>query len=389
MAQGSEQQALYATNAANSMERLRDAIGRVQAGSAAQKSAVEQAEAGMQQAVLAVEGVLRGAHQMDSSSRQTATTAQGGGQAVEQTIASMGRIREQVAVSTLKVRELGVKGQEIGAIVETIDQIAEQTNLLALNAAIEAARAGEHGKGFAVVADEVRKLAERSAAATKEIAHLIGSVRTGVEEAVTAMEASNREVAQGVSRSEEAGGALAQILRAVETVAAEVAEMTATAQEMSASVQAVRHSVHTVYNIAGENENAVGEMAESSEQVANAITTVASISEEGAAGAQEMSASAQDVSRSAKNVAMVVADQARNIDEVTQVAASLSNAMAETNELISHFKQIKWDRRTGENAGKSTKYQGLRKTTIQEAARRLFLGESAQATDDDLHHKAA
>src|SRR5579883_96827 len=159
---------------------------------------------------------------MADAARQASQVAQSGGQAVQDTISSMSRIQEQVASSSAKVAELGAKGQEIGAIIETIDQIAEQTNLLALNAAIEAARAGEHGKGFAVVADEVRKLAERATQATKEIGSLIGSVRSGVDDAVTAMEAATREVRAGATQSQEAGTALAQILQAAQSVAAEV-----------------------------------------------------------------------------------------------------------------------------------------------------------------------
>ena len=131
----------------------------------------------------------------------------------------MTRIQDQVQVSAHKVTELGAMGQAIGAIVETIDQIAAQTNLLALNAAIEAARAGEHGKGFAVVADEVRKLAERSTGATMEVSALIGQVQQGVEAAVQAMSASSQEVSAGTARSEEAGEALTQILAAVQAVA--------------------------------------------------------------------------------------------------------------------------------------------------------------------------
>ena len=120
-----------------------------------------------------------------------------GQEAVDETAGGMNRIKSTVDSTAATVTELGAKSDQIGAIVETIDDIAEQTNLLALNAAIEAARAGEQGKGFAVVADEVRKLAERSSRATKEIAALIAEVQTETEAAVKAMAAGAGEVAVG------------------------------------------------------------------------------------------------------------------------------------------------------------------------------------------------
>jgi len=338
MAKGSEQQARAATEAANSMERLQATIGQVQESSHRQQGAIQQADTGMRQAARSVDEVARSTQQMASGAQQSATIAQAGGKAVEQTIASMGRIREQVQASAEKVQELGQKSQEIGAIVETIDQIAEQTNLLALNAAIEAARAGEHGKGFAVVADEVRKLAERSAAATKEIAGLIGSVRSGVEEAVRAMEQSNREVAAGVSQSEQAGTALAQILDSVHSVATEVEGVTAIAGEMAASVQGVLASVEAVRQAAEENERSVLEMAAEADQVSAAITTVASISEETAAGAQEMSAAAEEVSASAQNVTASVEEQTASIEEVGAAADELNHMAARLQDLVRQFR---------------------------------------------------
>ncbi len=338
MAKGSEQQARSASDAAGAMERLQQAIAQVRAGGEAQQIAAQEADAGMQQAAQAVEEVARSAQQMASTAQHAASVAQTGGKAVEQTIESMSRIQEQVQVSSEKVLELGQKGQEIGAIIETIDQIAEQTNLLALNAAIEAARAGEHGKGFAVVADEVRKLAERAASATKEIGALIGSVRTGVEEAVEAMEQSSQEVRAGASRSEEAGSALAQILAEVQSVATEVESMTATAQAMTASVQSVRASVTSVRAAAEENEQAVNEMVVGADQVSGSISMVASVSQETAAGAEEMSASAQEVAASAQNVSAAVEEQTASVEEVSAAAGELTRMAARLQELVQQFR---------------------------------------------------
>lgn len=128
----------------------------------------------------------------------------------------MERIKTTVTESGERIKQLGEQSKAIGEIIQVIDDIAEQTNLLALNAAIEAARAGEHGKGFAVVADEVRKLAERSGKATKEIANLIISIQKGTDNAVSAMEKGISEVENGSRFAHDAGQALKEILVTVE-----------------------------------------------------------------------------------------------------------------------------------------------------------------------------
>lgn len=338
MAHGSEQQARSASDAASAMERLQDAVNQVLQGGLRQQKAAQEADQGMQIAAQSVAQVAQSAQKMAGTVQLAAGVAKTGGKAVEQTMQSMNRIQEQVQTSADRVRDLGLKGQEIGAIVQTIDQIAEQTNLLALNAAIEAARAGEHGKGFAVVADEVRKLAERATAATKEISALIAGVRSGVDEAVHAMESSTIEVTAGAARSEEAGNALQQILASVELVASEVDSVNAIAGEMQSAVGSVQESMTAVRAASAANEAAVTAVAESAEQVSGAITTVASISQETAAGAEEMSASAQEVSASSQNVAAAVREQTASILEVSASSKELKIMGERLREVVGQFK---------------------------------------------------
>jgi len=282
IAKGSEQLAATATEAAAAMEKLHEAIGDVKEGSEVQADAI----------------------------KKTSDNVRTGIKAVDGTISSMDKIQSQVQKSAEAVKELGEKGQQIGEIVQTIEDIAQQTNLLALNAAIEAARAGEQGKGFAVVADEVRKLAERSALATQEIAQLIASVREGVDLAVKAMDASTGEVEEGATRSKEAGEALNQIIAATEKVT--------TATEA--------------------NRVAVEKMVKGAEQVAMAITTAASVSEENAASAEELSAGTQQIYASTEQVTSATAEASASVEAVSEAATELSQMAENLNEIVLRFK---------------------------------------------------
>lgn len=354
MAKGSEQQAHLSTRSAEDMNRLQNAVDSVQQSGAQAEQATRDAEDAMLKARQAVERMSLSAKQITGTAQQSAQVADEGCRSVEQTIASMTRIKEQMQASSTIVKELGKKGQEIGAIVETIDRIASQTNLLALNAAIEAARAGEQGKGFAVVADEVRKLAEQAAAAAREIGDLITVVRTEVDSAVTAMEASHREVEEGASRSEEAGSALQQILTVSQAVYKQVEAVSDTTKEMSEAVTAVFASVAEVRGFTEQSGSEVTRMAADARHVSQAITSVASISEEAAAGAEEMSAAAQEVSASTQTVSATIQEQSASISEITVAAGSLENMAERLQDMVGRFHLASEDE-TGLNRSDSAK----------------------------------
>jgi len=254
-------------------------------------------------------------HVKDASERQkrgaekSASDARDGGKTIQLIIAAMESIRQQVHTTTEAVLDLGAKQEQIGEIVKTIDEIAAQTNLLALNAAIEAARAGEHGRGFAVVADEVRKLAERSGDATQEIAALIDSVRQGVTRATHEMEASASLAEEGNSHSD-----------AARTVLDGLLEAAGEAQKL-----------------ATENYRLVDRMVSGAESVNSSITSVAAVSEETAAGAQQMNAAAEEMAASAQEVALTIQNQAASTREVSDAARALSDIADEVRRLLSQF----------------------------------------------------
>lgn len=342
----SEQQAHSANGASQAMQRLQAAILQVQAGSEQQYLATTQANQGMRQAEETVAAVARTVQQLAATAQEAENVAQSGGKAVSQTIDGMERLREQMEASAGKVQELGEKGRAIGSIVEAIEQIAEQTNLLALNAAIEAARAGEHGRGFAVVASEVRKLAERSAQATKEIAALIGGVQTGVKAATHSMEASYQQVLEGATRSAEAQNALTQILASSRTVAQEVSAMRATAEEMTQIVQTVLDSVAAVSAATQQNRTVIAEMTDEAKQTTATIVTVASTSKQSAEDAQEMMQFTDTVSTSAQEVSRLLSAQTGEIQQISSLAVELSRRTQEARGLADDFLKGAWQEGT-------------------------------------------
>ncbi|HYU47906.1 MAG TPA: methyl-accepting chemotaxis protein, partial [Terriglobales bacterium] len=218
-------------------------------GTEVQRDQITQVATAMQEMASTVQQVSENSNSAAAASQKAAETARQGGTVVEETLARMRAIAQAVGETAKKVQELGKQSDQIGKIIGVIDDIADQTNLLALNAAIEAARAGEQGRGFAVVADEVRKLAERTSSATKEITGMIRGIQAETKCAVTAMQAGTKEVEQGVELTTQAGSSLHDIIQMSEQVGDMITQIATAATEQSAASEEINGNIDQISKI--------------------------------------------------------------------------------------------------------------------------------------------
>ncbi len=209
----------------------------------------------------------RSASFASEKAKESGLKAQRGGHVVKQTIDGMNRISIVVEKSAETVFTLGKNSDKIGEIIQVIDDIADQTNLLALNAAIEAARAGEQGRGFAVVADEVRKLAERTTKATKEIANMIKQIQNDTSEAVMSIRQGTVEVEQGKLHAKEAGDVLKEIIEGAQQVSDTVVTVAAASEEQAASSEEISKNIDSINNVTRETSSGIHQIAKASEDL--------------------------------------------------------------------------------------------------------------------------
>jgi methyl-accepting chemotaxis protein len=206
--------------------------------------------------------------QMAAEGAQRASqSAQNGAAVVDATIAVMGQIAEKVQESAKTVESLGARSEQIGAIIGTIEDIADQTNLLALNAAIEAARAGEQGRGFAVVADEVRALAERTTRATREIGEMIKAIQNETKGAVAAMEQGVHQVENGTIEAAKSGQALQDILQQINDVAMQVNQIATAAEEQTATTSEISSNMQQITEVVQQTSHGAHESATAAAQL--------------------------------------------------------------------------------------------------------------------------
>jgi methyl-accepting chemotaxis protein len=235
--------AATAEHLAKASEEISAGAGEAVKTARVQSDQTLQVATAMQEMSSTVHHVSEHSRKAADSSHQAAQAARKGGEVVEQTLATMRSIAESSKAVAIRIEELGKRSEEIGKIVAVIDGLADQTNLLALNAAIEAARAGEQGRGFAVVADEVRKLAERTTQATQGIRTMIESIQTETRNAVQAIELGSRHVEVGVEKTSDSGTALGKIIQMSEEVGDMISQIATAATEQSSATEQVNNNV--------------------------------------------------------------------------------------------------------------------------------------------------
>ncbi len=318
VAKGASEQSTSLQGTTRAMEQLSSAIEQISKGAQEQTKGIEKTLSTVKEVSASVTQVSGNAKSATAGATESASSARLGAEKAKQTVDGMEKIKIAIGVASQRVTKLGEQSGEIDKIVATIDDIAAQTNLLALNAAIEAARAGEQGRGFAVVADEVRKLAERSLGATKEIADLISGIQKGVSEAVKAMEDGNKEIEGGYKLAADAGASLNEILKQAETVGTQVQQISQAAEGLTTLSGQLLQVAEGISAVIEENTAATEQMAASSDQVSKSVESVAGVAEENGAATEQVSASAQEMSAQVEQVVASAQSLSQMADELTK-----------------------------------------------------------------------
>jgi methyl-accepting chemotaxis protein len=318
---GIVEQSQIVRGAQRTVRAMSDAIGEL-AGSAEQQTrSLDETALDVSSMSASIEEVAAQVDSLLTISAATTDTADRGGLAIHTIVDAMTTIRTTIEDLGDDIRRLGANSDQIGDIVKVIDRIAEQTNLLALNAAIEAARAGEHGRGFAVVASEIRKLADGSVQATKEIAGHIGSTQSVITQVTDAMARLNGRVEDSVQSTDNASAALREIVATVMDANRQVTQISSVTRSMSENSFRVIRSIEEIARSVTANLAATRQMASHSGAVSSAFESITSISAQNASSVEVLTYVNAEVTSAAQRIL-------GSIEEMTQRAAAIEDQAA-------------------------------------------------------------
>ncbi len=323
VADGAKRQAGQIAQAGAAIEELSRSAEMIADGAVHQAAAIGVATGGIQQLDDSIESLSSHGTDLARSAREASAETGGGTAAVSETQRTMLALREVSQRAADAMVSLEARSSQVEDIVQTIEQIADQTNLLALNAAIEAARAGEHGRGFAVVADEVRKLAERSGSATGEISAILSAIRRDTVSAAQAMRASDASMEGGLAVAKRAGDALTGVERAIGTTSSVADELADRARQMRAASLRITESVSSASAAVEENAAAASQMRSTTHEVTSSIVPVAT-------AAQEQSAAAHEA-------ALATTELAAGVQQIDATARALRGQAADLDALVARF----------------------------------------------------
>ena len=322
IAKAAQEQSSGASDAAAAADQLTRAIAGVFEGAQGQLASVQRASSVVQDMSSVLESSLEVIRRVGDAVRSNSEAAGEGNRLVRAVIERMGRIKTSSDATAGRMAELREISSEIKKIVDVIEGIASQTNLLALNAAIEAARAGEHGRGFAVVADEVRKLSEKSSQETKAISALIDRIGAAIEKTAEAVAGDAEEIESGNAITHDAGQALERIAANAQEAERLVSDLFDSSQQLREATSHVTEAMEQIVSVTEQNSAATEEMSTSANEVKRLMETVAAASEESAAAAEEVSASTEQMRLSIQQVNASAQSLAQMADKLRQAVSA-------------------------------------------------------------------